>query len=32
MKIISSRYGIGIELKESYYKCAVENCKEALND
>lgn len=26
------RYGIGIELKESYYKCAVENCKEALND
>ena len=25
------RYGIGIELKESYYKCAVENCKDIAN-
>jgi len=25
------RYGMGIELKESYYKCAVENCGEAAN-
>jgi DNA modification methylase len=24
-----NRRGIGIELKESYYKCAVENCKDA---
>lgn len=23
------RYGIGIELKESYYQCAVQNCKDA---
>lgn len=24
------RYGIGVELKESYYKCAVKNCKDAI--
>ena len=26
-----NRYGVGIELKNSYYKQAIENCKSACN-